>query len=129
MGSWRPRKRREGSGPREVGGAKRVGQANINRPSDECREKSESHTPTGGEAAHLSNDCLRRTHGGDMTRKHTNPNIEPDDAEKSRRFEDAAPAHEDDEGGKKRERAFKATAPSKEIQSPAAARRAGRNSS
>ena len=46
-----------------------------------------------------------------MTPKNANPNPEPDDAEQSKRFEDAARELEADESGKKFEKAFKTLLP------------------
>lgn len=65
-----------------------------------------------------------------MTPKNANPNPEPDDAEQSKRFEEAARELEVDESGKKFEKAFKVVStstPAKE--SPAKAPRAGRSNS
>lgn len=54
-----------------------------------------------------------------MTPKNANPNPEPDDAEQSKRFEEAARQLEADESGKKFDKAFKAVTSSSEKQLPA----------
>lgn len=52
-----------------------------------------------------------------MTPKNANQNPEPDDAEQSKRFEEAARELEADESGKKFEKAFKVVVPVKPVDS------------